>query len=187
MFGKSVYMFAEFRNTSANTLVVPLLIFEAMYEGKGFGEQAAHSNQSYAVPGESVFFEGWAMYKGAVIYGDWNEIGITFEEGRDRSDEYSTLDLRLEREEGRIYNDGTSDIEGVNIDGIGRDADGVFVSTCYAARIDSTIPAGLFVRIPERNPIRPGPGAGCADPAKSFAERLGTTPISVQQWKITVG
>lgn len=186
-YDNGVYLFAEFKNTSPNVLLVPILRFEALYEGKGFGEESAHSPQYYARPGESVYYEGYSLYRGAVLYGDWTDMRVTFMEGYDYGDEYSALDLRLDRAEGKVYNDGTMDvgsIVGLNINGIGRDSEGVFVATCYAGRIDATIPAGLFVRIP--NDIRPGPGRYCRDEGRSFVDRLGTGPMSVEEWIITV-
>lgn len=181
-----VWLFAEFQNVSDEIILTPFMQFEAIYNGTSFSSQTVWSPQYEVLPGESVYYTGYNVYGGTVLYGDWTEFNVTFDPGVEWGDDLSTLDLRLAADEGKIYNDGAADKSSVNIEGIGRDSSGVYMGTCETGHLDATVPAGLFVRIPDTVSLRIGSGRTCSSAGSEFAKRLGTSPVSVDSFLIIV-
>jgi hypothetical protein len=184
VFSPSVWLFAEFRNTSPHGIVAPHLVFEAKYDGRGFGAEYAHPYPYLIAPGEHVFYVGIGLYSGAVLFSDWTDFTVTFDNRWTVGDEYAPLNLRLDVASGRIYNDGSTDMDDIYLQGVARDATGVFSGMCRTEYIRATIPAGLFVRLPKSIPSSP-PGSLCSHSVgEEFASRLGTGPQVLDFWLI---
>lgn len=189
MWGQSVHIIAEFVNTSNAPVLAPNLLIDAQLGGKSFGVQRVFSSQYLVAPGGSALYEGNAVYGGAVLLGDWDELIVSLEPAVEWGAEFDVSTLRLEISENKIYNDGTSDVEsltGVTVWAIVRDNDGQFVGLCMEGTIQSAVPAGLFVRIPDSMSLTSGSIVPCSEAGLAFAEALGTNPCSVEDWLLTI-
>ena len=181
-FSGSVQMYAEFTNVTDATLVIPMLDFEAVLDGKGFGTARAWGDQYEVLPGETATFTGHNFYGGAILVGDWDTFRVVFTEYPSFED-LSAEGLRLDVEEQKLFNDSDTDKSNVLIEAIMRDSDAVYVGTCHLGTIRATVPAGLFVRVPEDISLNLGPVSTCASfGAGEFTDRLGTGPVTTTEY-----
>lgn len=141
------YFFSEFRNTSPNPLIAPILSVELLTEGQSFGSERLSPTNEWVPAGGSVFYQSLSFFGNSLLIGDWDDQVFSLEPNTYADVDMSEYEsLRIDGD--RIFNDGGSPIGEIYFAEIIRDSAGIFTASCGGPATGALIPPGKSVRAP---------------------------------------